>query len=100
MFTSALADTGDKNAQLTFKPEYVVPTVMLLSSDLLPKETCTGGLYEVSCGWLACTRLLKLSILGPSKPPQDSSFKPVHYSYGDKEVIIYSESRIVKPGTP
>ncbi|EON66117.1 peroxisomal hydratase-dehydrogenase-epimerase [Coniosporium apollinis CBS 100218] len=37
-----------------FKPDYVAPLVVLLSSDKLPQPT--GGLYEVGSGWHAKTR--------------------------------------------
>jgi multifunctional beta-oxidation protein len=36
------------------KPEYVAPLVVALCSDKVP--TPTGGLYEVSSGWVATTR--------------------------------------------
>lgn len=39
-----------------FKPEYVVPLVLLLTSDQVPPATATGLLYEVGCGWQARTR--------------------------------------------
>ena len=38
-----------------FKPDYVAPLVLLLSSDKTPKPQ-TGGLYEVGSGWQARTR--------------------------------------------
>jgi multifunctional beta-oxidation protein len=39
-----------------FKPDYIAPLVLLLSSDKLPKESATGKLYEVGSGWVAETR--------------------------------------------
>lgn len=38
-----------------FKPEYIAPLVLALSSDKVPKNP-TGGLYEVGSGWIAKTR--------------------------------------------
>jgi multifunctional beta-oxidation protein len=37
-----------------FKPDYVAPMVVLLSSDKVPEPT--GQLYEVGSGWQARTR--------------------------------------------
>ncbi|KAK3897881.1 peroxisomal hydratase-dehydrogenase [Staphylotrichum tortipilum] len=37
-----------------FKPEYIAPLVLALSSDKLPNPT--GGLYEVGSGWVGQTR--------------------------------------------
>jgi multifunctional beta-oxidation protein len=38
-----------------FKPEYVAPLVLLLSSENVPPPP-TGALYEVGSGWVARTR--------------------------------------------
>lgn len=38
-----------------FKPEYIAPVVVALSSDKVPKNP-TGGLYEVGSGWVGATR--------------------------------------------
>lgn len=38
-----------------FKPEYVAPLVVFLSSDQIPSPS-TGGLYEVGSGWVGSTR--------------------------------------------
>ncbi len=38
-----------------FKPEYIAPLVLALSSDKVPKNP-TGGLYEVGSGWVGQTR--------------------------------------------
>ncbi|KAI9709879.1 MAG: bifunctional hydroxyacyl-CoA dehydrogenase/enoyl-CoA hydratase fox2 [Candelaria pacifica] len=38
-----------------FKPDYVAPLVVLLSSDKVPNPP-TGGLFEVGSGWVARTR--------------------------------------------
>lgn len=55
----ALSGTNDKNNQQVFKPEYIVPIVLLLSSDMLngKRNDTTGGLFECGCGWHARTRL-------------------------------------------
>lgn len=55
----ALAGSNDKNKEPVFKPEYIVPVVLLLSSDRLNGEVnrTTGGLFEVGCGWHAVSRL-------------------------------------------
>ena len=37
-----------------FKPDYIAPIVLLLSSDKVPEPT--GGLYEVGSGWVGKTR--------------------------------------------
>jgi len=37
-----------------FKPDYIAPLVLALSSDKLPNPT--GGLYEVGSGWVGQTR--------------------------------------------
>lgn len=37
-----------------FKPDYIAPLVLLLSSDKVPEPT--GGLYEVGSGWVGKTR--------------------------------------------
>lgn len=59
----ALSGTNDKNKQPVFRPEYVAPIVLLLSSDTLNgrPNTTTGGLFEVGCGWHASTRLRSAS---------------------------------------
>lgn len=38
-----------------FKPEYIAPLVLLLSSDKVPAPS-TGGLYEVGSAWVGRTR--------------------------------------------
>lgn len=38
-----------------FKPDYIAPVVLALSSDKVPKNP-TGGLYEVGSGWIGQTR--------------------------------------------
>lgn len=38
-----------------FKPDYIAPLVLALSSDKVPKNP-TGGLYEVGSGWAGRTR--------------------------------------------
>lgn len=38
-----------------FKPDYIAPLVVLLSSDKVPKPG-TGVLYEVGSGWVGRTR--------------------------------------------
>jgi multifunctional beta-oxidation protein len=38
-----------------FKPDYIAPLVVLLSSDKVPNPP-TGGLYEVGSGWVGRTR--------------------------------------------
>lgn len=55
----ALAGSNDKNAEPVFKPEYIVPVVLLLSSDSLNGDVnkTNGGLFEVGCGWQAASRL-------------------------------------------
>ncbi|KAJ9612210.1 hypothetical protein H2200_003807 [Cladophialophora chaetospira] len=55
----ALSNTNDKNKQPVFLPEYIVPIVLLLSSDTRDGKIndTTGGLFEVGCGWHASTRL-------------------------------------------
>ena len=37
-----------------FKPDYIAPLVLALSSDKVPNPT--GGLYEVGSGWVGQTR--------------------------------------------
>lgn len=37
-----------------FKPEYIAPLILALSSDKCPNPT--GGLYEVGSGWVGATR--------------------------------------------
>ncbi|KAK4942858.1 hypothetical protein LTR10_017434 [Elasticomyces elasticus] len=59
----ALSNTNDKNKQPIFRPEYIAPVVLLLTSNTLngrPNYT-TGGLFEVGCGWHASTRLRSAS---------------------------------------
>lgn len=38
-----------------FKPDYIAPLVVALSSDKVPKPP-TGGLFEVGSGWVGKTR--------------------------------------------
>ena len=38
-----------------FKPDYIAPVVLALSSDKVP-ENPTGALYEVGSGWVGATR--------------------------------------------
>lgn len=61
----ALSGTDDKNKEPFFKPEYIVPIVLLLASDVLngKKNEITGGLFECGCGWQAATRLRPSHVL-------------------------------------
>lgn len=113
----ALAGSNDKNKEPIFKPEYIVPVVLLLSSDRLKGEVnrTNGGLFEVGCGWHAASRLRPTSQVnlapGRSAFPEElskSSIKESHdvlptikrlqqtelphndYTFTDQEVLIYS----------
>ena len=115
---AAWANTSNENKNVAMKPEYNVPAVLLLSADTLNgrKNTITGGLFEIGCGWHAATRLRpvsgfmqdRLSPITPEQIAQDwrvlsddvlaniALRKNVEigrreYEYIDRDIILYSK---------
>lgn len=99
------------------KPEYNVPAVLLLCADSIrgQKNTITGGLFEIGCGWHAATRLRAVSGITTRQPSEvtpesiSNGWKPLpesvleniefrksleivnnDYEYTKRDVILYS----------
>lgn len=76
-----------------FKPDYVAPIVVLLSSDMVPKPG-TGGLYEVGSGWAAQTRWQRS---GGHGFPVDIQLTPEHVLSQWKKIITFDDGRADHP---
>ncbi|THZ02967.1 multifunctional beta-oxidation protein-like protein [Aureobasidium pullulans] len=76
-----------------FKPDYVAPLVVLLSSDLVPQPG-TGGLYEVGSGWAAQTRWQRT---GGHGFPVDVKLTPEHVLGQWKRITDFSDGRADHP---
>lgn len=114
---AAVIGKDDKNKSVDMKAEYNVPAVLLLSSDKHKgrKNTITGGLFEIGCGWHAATRLRPVSGMvfdnASRITPEDMSrnwcdlsqnvsanvelhkdieVNRVEYEYSDRDIILYS----------
>ena len=76
-----------------FKPEYVAPLVVLLSSDLVPNPP-TGGLFEVGSGWVARTRWQRSGGVGF---PVDVNLTPEAVAASFSKIIDFSDGRADHP---
>lgn len=70
-----------------FKPDYVAPLVVLLSSDSVPKPP-TGRLYEVGSGWFAQTRWQRTGGFGF---PLDTPLTPEAVLGQWKQIVTFDQ---------
>lgn len=70
-----------------FKPEYIAPVVLALSSDKVPKKP-TGGLYEVGSGWVGQTRWQRS---GGHGFPVDVPLTPEEVAKHWKDIVTFDE---------
>ncbi|KAI3398821.1 hypothetical protein diail_8512 [Diaporthe ilicicola] len=68
-----------------FKPEYIAPVVVALSSDKVPNNP-TGGLYEVGSGWVGATRWQRA---GGHGFPTDVPLSPEEVLKHWKDVVTF-----------
>ncbi|KAJ4389688.1 bifunctional hydroxyacyl-CoA dehydrogenase/enoyl-CoA hydratase fox2 [Gnomoniopsis smithogilvyi] len=68
-----------------FKPEYIAPVVVALSSEKVPKNP-TGGLYEVGSGWVGATRWQRA---GGHGFPTDVPLTPEEVLKNWKDVVTF-----------
>lgn len=76
-----------------FKPDYVAPLVVLLSSDLVPKPG-TGALYEVGSGWAAQTRWQRTGGVGF---PVDVQLTPEAVAQSWQKIVNFEDGRSDHP---
>jgi multifunctional beta-oxidation protein len=76
-----------------FKPEYIAPLVLLLSSDKVPSPP-TGGLYEVGSGWVASTRWQRS---GGAAFPVDVKLTPETILKSWTKIIDFDDGRADHP---
>lgn len=76
-----------------FKPDYIAPLVIALSSDLVPKPG-TGGLYEVGSGWAAQTRWQRT---GGNGFPVDVQLTPEHVRDAWQKIVNFDDGRADHP---
>ncbi|KAJ2902605.1 peroxisomal hydratase-dehydrogenase-epimerase (short chain dehydrogenase) [Zalerion maritima] len=75
-----------------FKPDYIAPLVLALSSDKCP--TPTGGLYEVGSGWCGRTRWQRTGGVGF---PVDVKLEPEHVASKWEKVIDFNDGSADHP---
>ncbi len=76
-----------------FKPDYVAPLVLLLSSDKVPNPP-TGGLFEVGSGWFARTRWQRT---GGHGFPVDVKLTPEAVLKAWNDIINFDDGRTDNP---
>ncbi|KAI9840430.1 MAG: bifunctional hydroxyacyl-CoA dehydrogenase/enoyl-CoA hydratase fox2 [Thelocarpon superellum] len=76
-----------------FKPEYVAPLVVLLSSDKVPNPP-TGGLFEVGSGWVGRTRWQRS---GGHGFPIDVKLTPEAVAKVWKQIVNFDDGRADHP---
>jgi multifunctional beta-oxidation protein len=69
-----------------FKPDYIAPLVLALSSDKVPNPT--GGLYEVGSGWVGQTRWQRT---GGHGFPVDVPLTPEAVAKNWKAIVTFDE---------
>ncbi|ROW13256.1 hypothetical protein VPNG_04802 [Cytospora leucostoma] len=75
-----------------FKPDYIAPVVLALSSEQVPKNP-TGGLYEVGSGWVGATRWQRT---GGHGFPTDVPLTPEEVIRNWKDIVTF-DSRADHP---
>ena len=70
-----------------FKPDYIAPLVLALSSDKVPKNP-TGALYEVGSGWVGQTRWQRT---GGHGFPVDVPLTPEEVVKNWKDIITFDK---------
>ncbi|KAI1268869.1 hypothetical protein F5Y18DRAFT_372838 [Xylariaceae sp. FL1019] len=76
-----------------FKPDYIAPLVLALSSDKVPKEP-TGGLYEVGSGWAGRTRWQRSGGVGF---PLDKKLEPEELVKNWAKIVDFDDGRSDHP---
>ncbi|KAI0553342.1 hypothetical protein F4679DRAFT_530866 [Xylaria curta] len=76
-----------------FKPDYIAPLVLALSSDKIP-ETPTGGLYEVGSGWCGRTRWQRSGGVGF---PLDVKLEPEEVAKNWSKITNFEDGRADNP---
>ncbi|KAE8355071.1 hypothetical protein BDV28DRAFT_129654 [Aspergillus coremiiformis] len=76
-----------------FKPDYVAPIVVLLSSDIVPGPG-TKGLYECGSGWFSCTRWQRS---GGHGFPVDVKLTPEEVVRNWKKIADFDDGRADHP---
>jgi multifunctional beta-oxidation protein len=79
-----------------FKPEYVAPLVVFLSSDKVPTPG-TGGLYEVGSGWVGRTRWQRTGGYGF---PVDVPLTPEAVRAAWENIVTFEDGRSDNPESP
>jgi multifunctional beta-oxidation protein len=76
-----------------FKPDYIAPLVLALSSDKVPKNP-TGALYEVGSGWVGQTRWQRT---GGHGFPVDVPLTPEALLKHWKDIVSFDDGRTDSP---
>ncbi|KAI9824100.1 MAG: bifunctional hydroxyacyl-CoA dehydrogenase/enoyl-CoA hydratase fox2 [Thelocarpon impressellum] len=76
-----------------FKPDYVAPLVVLLSSDKVPNPS-TGGLFEVGSGWVGRTRWQRS---GGHGFPVDKKLTPEAVAQVWPKIVNFDDGRADHP---
>ena len=76
-----------------FKPDYIAPLVLALSSDKIP-ENPTGGLYEVGSGWCGRTRWQRSGVVGF---PLDVKLEPEEVAKNWPKILDFEDGRADNP---
>lgn len=75
-----------------FKPDYIAPLVLALSSDKVPSPT--GGLYEVGSGWCGQTRWQRSGGVGF---PLDVKLEPEEVAKNWSKIVDFDDGRADHP---
>ncbi|KAK9467537.1 hypothetical protein V1512DRAFT_261408 [Lipomyces arxii] len=102
IFVNAIAPNAGTNMTRTimpeefvqaFKPDYVAPLTVLLSSD---KSPATGGLYEIGSGWIGQTRWQRTGGVGF---PVDVKLTPEAIAKEWAKITDFDDGRSTHPTT-